>query len=336
MRFWIVNKGAVNFYYADENDESEGCELCLTENVVGKCKEDRFACTIKSDDELFRFCHKSNVVAKQARYVSKLTAKSFKSIYRATKKKRSDLSDIEQISYHNAKKMNASIGQKINKFIPEKDLYDSDNKIKFIEKSIRVNAKKIAREILNIRKTTEQIETEYNLIEVLDMEREFRIEDMTPIKAHQLIVSAFYLYEEDFIEKKIKVIIDITEENVLVDYGVAKSAIGQLFSNAIKYCKEVTELVITKRYVGEYIEIVFDMESLFFSNMEACTLALKSVRGRMVDDISGGGIGLFAVQNYMRLHGGYLNITSDESTKYHSRGKYYSKNSFVLGFVNHS
>lgn len=331
MKFWILRDGQISYTYKDDGDK-QSCTKCITEYESGFCSKKRFADKISKDDETYIFCHDENVVKGTAKHISKITAASFSSIYNASKKKRADLTEIEIIAYHNAKKMNAQIGQKINKIISDNELASTKNKIDFIERKIKKDARSVAREILSARKIVQQIETEYNLIEILDMNQPFRDDDLTKIKAHQLLVSAFYLYEEDFSEKGITVKINPTQVELLVDFGVAKSAIGEIFQNSIKYCKKKTSIDISVTTDDVYSHLTFRMTSLHFSNEEQSRLTLKSFRGSQAQEIQGSGIGLFAVNAYMNLHKGKLSFHSSESTKHYYKNGYYSENTFTLSF----
>jgi len=331
MRFWVRCDDRIEFNYRDELDK-EICERCLDEVIVGKCLKLRYAVRNSKNGVEYIYCHDKNTVAKRAKHISKITTEAFTTITRAAKERSKDINAIQTIAYHNAKKMNASIGQKIDKLIPYEEYNREEDKINVIKEEIKASPEIVAREILSVRKTVEQIEAEYNLIEVLDLSEPFSETDLTLTKAHKLLVLGYYFYQEEFSKKRIYVKISETDLAIKVDYGVAKSAIGQIFNNAMKYCKPETTLNVHVNDTGEHVEIIFTMTSLYFDKIEANKFSELGARGLQAKDIVGEGVGLYAVHHFMRMHNGYLNMKSNRSTSFKSGDKTYSENIFVLGF----
>lgn len=331
MRFWIKCNNRVDFEYRDDLD-NEICERCLAEDIRGKCQKSRYAIRSNKNDSEFIFCFDKNVVSKQAKHISKITIEAFPTITKAAKERNRDLNKIQTIAYHNAKKMNASIGMKIDKFIPIEEYSREENKINVIKSVIQSSPELVAREILGVRKTVEQIEAEYNLIEVLDLSEPFSESDLTLIRAHKLLVLGYYFYQEEFRKKRIFVKISETDLAIQVDYGVAKSAIGQIFNNALKYCKPETTLYVNVNDVNNYIELQFQMTSLYFGEAEGSKFTELGIRGVQASDIAGEGVGLYAVYHFMRMHNGYFRLNSNSNTGFKSGDKTYSENTFSLGF----
>lgn len=273
-----------------------------------------------------------NTVSKQAKHISKITTKAFTEVVDAARRRSENLNKREKIAYHNAKKMNASIGQKIEKLIPPTNYNKTEDKIETIKKIIKQTPELVAREILSVLKTAEQIETEYNLIEVLNSEKPLLDQDLTSTKVHTLLVQSFYLYEEEFRKNKIHVNIANTDLTIKVDYGVVKSAFGQIFINAVKYCKSDSKIHVETKVINDYVEIIFNMTSLYFDEEEAIKLTEYGARGKQTEGIEGEGIGLYAVSKFMRMHRGYLKMSSNQATCLKSGNKTYSENIFILGF----
>ena len=331
MRFWIRCNNRIEFEYREEID-NEVCERCLAEEIRGKCQKSRYAVKASKNDSEFIFCFDKNVVSKQAKHIAKITLEAFPLITKAARERNRDLNKIQTIAYHNAKKMNASIGQKIDKLIPYEEYSREEDKINVIKAAIQSTPDSVAREILGVRKTVEQIEAEYNLIEVLDLSEPFSENDLTLIRAHKVLVLGYYFYQEEFSKKRIFVKISETDLAIKVDYGVAKSAIGQIFNNALKYCKPETPLYVNVNDVNDYIELQFQMTSLYFDESECSKFTELGARGNQVKDIAGEGVGLYAVYHFMRMHNGYFKMSSNKNTSFRSGDKTYSENTFILGF----
>lgn len=331
MRFWIRCNGIIEFSYNDDTD-IEVCERCLNEMIIGKCFKSRYAVRNDKNDSEYIYCHDQKTVAKQAKHISKITTASFSTITMAARKRSRDLNAVQSIAYHNAKKMNASIGQKIDRIVALESYTREANKLEIIKSEILKSPEIVAREILGVRKTVEQIEAEYNLIETLELSEPYSQSDLTLIKVHKLLVLGFYLNQEEFSKKKVHVNISETDLAIKVDYGVAKSAISQVFNNAAKYCKPNSEIEVIVKNSDEYINIEFSMTSLFFSADESEKLTDLGIRGDQTEDIAGEGIGLYAVRHFMAKHNGYYRMVSNEHTQLKSADKTYSYNVLTLDF----
>lgn len=331
MRFWIQKNNKIDFYYSDDNDK-ETCELCLSKEISGICTKKRLAMKKTKDKDSYFFCFEGNTPKKQAEHIAKITLKALQSVTRAAQQINKKISSIEAISYHNSKKMIASIGQKLDTFISKDTLRKQTNKIAIISEIIKSNTDAISRDLLNVRKTIDQIETEYNLIETINLDSPFRRNDLTKVKSHTLVVTSFYLYEEDFKSSQLYVDIHQSEQEILIEFGAAKSAISQIFTNAIKYCKTNTRIDVFFSENQNYHIIKFEMISLHFTEDESNTLSLASTRGQHASHIKGDGIGLYAVSKYMELHQGYMEMKSHLATIHNKNGKPYSTNNFYLYF----
>ena len=206
-------------------------------------------------------------------------------------------------------------------------------KIKFIEGNIRSHPWEAAREILSIRKSINQIEYEYNAIESFRKQGEKGIESgFTRHKAHTLILTSFYLLEEDFRSKDLRVEISPYQGFVNVDFATARSAISQIFSNAIKFCKPDSQITIGFVEIKDYVNIKFEMVSRYFTNDEKKNFTRKKFRGTNSTGTDGQGLGLFAAQRMMSLNAGTLEINSKEATRFTSQGNNFSQNEFILSF----
>ena len=333
MRLWIRDlKGNVVIAYAEKNDD-EGCQKCLNEVVLGKCHKKRFANRKIDADKEFVFCHEKNVVSKQASVTSKMVIFGFRKAYQIANSIVTDLTDLETIALHNAKKLTASVGLKIDKIASEEDMSKSVDKISFIEGKLKTSPREAAREILSIKRAVSQIEYEYNALESFRKQGEKGIEiGFTRHKAHTVVLTSFYLLEENFYSNGLRLKIDPYQGYVNIDFGTAKSAISQILSNAIKFCKPSSEIHTRFLEKDGFVLIKFEMISRFFTNDEKKHFTEKKYRGGNSVNTEGQGIGLFAVQRMMSLNAGSLEINSHEGTKFESGGVIYSRNEFTLSF----
>lgn len=334
MRFWIASDNTAEFYYADEED-GELCEKCLSEDISGKCHLNRYATRKSRENRNYIYCFDEKVPAKQAKFLARIATDFFPKLTKAAEKKNQDISDIQTIAYHNAKKLNASIGQKID------TIYDSQNQqinsdiVQKIKEVMQQKPDNIASEILSVRKIVEQVESEYNLVEILADETVFNPEDLTRIRAHSLVMGVFHNYKTLLSKRHVRVRIDQTDQMLDVDYGVAKSSIGQILSNAAKYCQPHSTVEVSVRKNEDFVELIFGMTSLYFSKRDSEKMRHIHFRSPNASRFSGEGIGLFAVNLFQKKHSGYLHFSSDEDTRFSYGGDEYSRNQFVLGFADY-
>src|SRR5690554_3396266 len=239
MRLWLRIRGREDFYYQDEGD-NEICERCLQEEIKGKCFKSRYALRKAKDNIEYIFCFERKVVAKQALHTANITLKSFNRLFKIANAKSKQVNKIQQIAYHNAKKMNAAIGQKIDVFLNGYEGYQNHSEIEKIKSAVINNPDLVSKNIFSVRKTVQQIESEYNLIEITDLSEPFNEKDLTKYKVHKLILKGSLFHEVELKNRDIYVDISPSDLSVKLDYGVANSIICQIFDNAQKYCKPST------------------------------------------------------------------------------------------------
>jgi hypothetical protein len=310
MKYWVKSKiGLLD--YRDEDDDEE-CSNCLVDNFIGRCKKERL-CVRRdaADKDNIIFCFEKNMPTKQAAHIAKITTSTHPKVMKLALRANGSIHDIETVAYHNAKKLNASIGQKLAQL----NLKDKGNQ----------------QTILTLRKIVEQIEGEYNFVDILSDPGEISIKEMTEIKVHKLIVGEVYLYQVELNKRNIRVEVADTELEICVEYGISRSSIGQVLNNIIKYCRHesIVDVSVTKN--GDFVDIKFEMVSQFFTNSDVSRLKKLYERGREVLN-NGEGIGLYAIDLFQKKHGGYLKMKSDEESIFMFRGIQYSRNTVTLGF----
>ncbi|MEZ5493683.1 MAG: hypothetical protein R3E61_03590 [Pseudomonadales bacterium] len=299
------------------------------EEISGICHKKRYAYRKEKEDNIYIFCHEENSVSKQVKWVSGICVEGYLKAELIAKSFKSDLNDFEAIALHNVRKHTASLGQKIGNIIGEDGLSSAQDKLGHIKNSVKSNINSVAKELLTSRKLLEQMEFDFIMIESLTTK--IGLQDLTAHKAHHLVKMAYYLHEEEIL-KKHRVNIATYDGKILCDFGSARSAISQIFSNAIKYCKNNEQINVVFVEDGDFVSICFEMVSLYFSSAEAVNLTQKGYRGINTKNIDGKGIGLYAVSHFMEMNHGYMDISSSEATKFHSGENHYSTNRFVLSF----
>lgn len=332
MKLWVLDKqGNCLFNYKDGND-SEVCERCLTAVLEGECARSRYAIHKSTELNEFRFCFDRSIKGKQARFISKLAVHGYSDVLRVSHALQEDIRSLEGIVLHNVRKLTAGIGQKIDGIASEELAAKEIDKIAFFEKCIDQRKRHVARELLSIRKSINQIEFEYNSLDSYKKQGKGNDSWFTSHKAHTLVVMTYYMYEPEFKERRLHLDTDEYYGEVLVDFSMARSAISQVLSNAIKYCKPDSTVGVKFKDEGLTTHVLIEMTSLYFDNNEVPKFTIKGYRGKNSVGIDGQGLGLFAAALMMSLNQGTLEMRSNESTKFESEGKLYSQNEFELIF----
>ena len=332
MKLWVLDKqGNCLFNYKD-SDDNEVCEHCLSSVPEEKCARARYSIHKTTELNQFRFCFDKHMPGKQARFNAKLIMRGYSDVFRVTNALQEDIRSLEGIVLHNVRKMTAGIGQKIDGIASEELAAKEEDKIAFFEKNIEQKKKQAARELLSIRKSVNQIEFEYNALDSYKKQGSGNDSWFTAHKAHTVVVMTFYMYEREFKENHLHLNTGEYYGEIFVDFSMARSAIGQIFANAIKYCKPDSTVHVKFLEDDGMTKILFEMTSLCFDNSEVPKFTIKGYRGRNSKGIDGQGIGLFAAALMMNQNQGAMRIQSNGSTRFESNGKEYSQNEFELSF----
>ncbi len=340
MRFYCIDTSTGNqvFHYID-NQKEKICDDCLEITFTSEkhkiCKNKRYFFSKLSNDKkyMFCFCLKGVKTKRQARPIVKQTINAFLNSREIASNISASRLTSNDLALHNTKNLHAEINNKLLSLFNEEILSVQDDKISFIESEILSNPRKVARELLSIIKSINQIIHEYNIIDLMDPSVRLQRSDFGFHKAHTLCVMCFYLYEIEFKEKRIRVKIGQCFEDIYINWGAARTAVSQIFDNCLKYCKENTEISIDFVKNDDRLEIVFEMVSLYFSSDEARKLTLPDYRGIYAQNFSEGkGAGMAIVQRMMELNEGYVFCESLENTKFSSNDTLYSTNRFILSF----
>lgn len=337
MKMWVKDSmGYVVYSYVEENEENK-CEDCLSKFSQGICKNGRYAYGKSSNDLNYFFCNDERTTAKHAKHLASIFISAHFKISNHNSYLSNRLYNFECIALHNAKKITSDIGLKINRLVSEEELSKSPDKISLIEVRLKSSSKEAARDLWSIMKSLNQIDYEFNSLESYGQlainKNAIASQELTRHKAHTLLLMSFYLHEDDFSKNNIKFDISTYSGYVNVDFAVARSAISQILSNAIKYCKPNSRIITEIYSVESNTYFKFKMCSRFFTNTEKIRFTAERYRGKNSAGTKGQGLGLFAASQMMRLNLGGIDINSDESSAHEQDGISYSNNEFVLKFL---
>lgn len=341
MKFAVYNQknNQMIYKYCDEKHNNT-CDKCFinpmlsTENSFN-CQANNYCVSKRSNDntKTFIFCFDEYKVKKQAIFAAKHLIKIYYTGMSITNDRKLLHEKSKDVAVHNTRNISAEINSKLLRIFDETLLSQAPNKIQFIETRLSTDTHEIAREILSIIKSVNQIILEHNIIDLLNPSINLYKSEFGYHNIHTLCVLTFYLYEHEFSSKRIFVKICKYKESCYANYGTIKTALSQMFDNALKYCKHNTTLNINfVSHDANYIDIVFEMTSLYFSNDEKMSLLLPEVRGKQADkhDFDGKGLGLGIINRMIELNRGCFMFESNDSTILTSDNIQYSNNTFTF------
>ena len=213
--------------------------------------------------------------------------------------------ESEHIILHNAKNIIHDITSSLRKELNYDELVYQEDKVDYINNLVQKNTLHYARELLRCEKALEQVAFEYNCLDLITSGELLDSTDRTWEKAHSCLVQAFYIYENEFRERNIKVNIEKNYDEIFCNFFSVRSSFALLFENCKKYCKENTDVSVTieKQNDGS-MKIDFDMISVFNTDQELKTIFLEHKRGEeAAKKESGKGLGMFLVQKLMEING---------------------------------
>lgn len=346
MKFVCIDRPNGNHVYIYSDREDDGicpnCSECVVKDeATGQCSKDRYFCRKHATDgrHTFFFCLDHVRTKKQAKQLIKLTIDAYQRSANIRADTASIANNVIELAIHNTRNLNAEINNKLLSLVDERKLMDAADKMVFIENAVRNSPGRFAREILNILKSTTQIMHEYNVVDFLNANIALKPADFGRHRAHTLYVMSFYLYEQEFKKNGILVQAENSWDEIWVHWTTARTAVAQLFDNCLKYCspKEPMSVKFRKREANghQFLDMVFEMTSVYFTNREAPGLLSPGVRGSYSDKVRGRGkgLGLGIIQRMMELNNGSFHFKSDEQTHFVEEGVPYSHNEFVLSFI---
>ncbi len=164
---------------------------------------------------------------------------------------------------HNLKSLTAKTNQEIF-FVLQQDQMINLNKgaIAHIEKEVSGNSLDAAKAFLAILKHQSAQKAEFLAFEKISSSKDaLRIEKHS---VHAVLMNAFYLFFEDFEEKKVKAHVDQTRQVASFDYDSMHACIFYLVENSVKYTRRNSSLNVSVSLAGveNKVDIRFDMDSL--------------------------------------------------------------------------
>ncbi|MFA6354797.1 MAG: ATP-binding protein [Candidatus Paceibacterota bacterium] len=307
-------------YIFDYEDEYEGCGECFktfSATELGldckQCKQkiNGYFVIMKIDNSLYFVSCLGVVGKKNSKFQTKILSNIYLKSNKIFQKKSEENKTVESISLHNTKHFISDINSALSMIIKEKELLKktASERMELIMNEIDSKKMELAISLQDIFRNAKHATLAYGVSDYFFKESKLRECDYSIQKIHGLVVSVFYLYENYFKEKNIKVSIvgDVRDIDVSVNYSSIKIALDQIFNNMLKYCKKNSAVHITfKKNDEKFIDIIFSMESVCVADNEQREIFKIGVRGEKAKEYSssGEGIGMAVIRKLIDLNCG--------------------------------
>lgn len=228
---------------------------------------------------------------------------------------------------HNLKSLTAKTSQELfSVFRQDKMLASPREAVSYVEDELAHNSRDAARAIVEVLKHQSAQKAEFAAFEKLSGKVDsLKFETHN---VHQVLMNVLYLFFNDFIDKKVKAVVEPTRQQATFDYDSVHACVYYIVENAAKYTSPNSALnvTVTPDKAG-MVDIRFDMESLVIPPHEEESIFDEGVSGHAAIErsLQGAGIGLFLAREMAALNRGSLSLLIGKSTR-----AGYGRNTFVI------
>lgn len=245
-------------------------------------------------------------------------------------------SDIHRLQ-HNINSYNAHIQDDLDSIISLEDTKMSEwgEVVKMAQKAVREDVRKTAVVILKTIKNISLVNAEMNVYDFLENPNgEIQLTNHQIHKIVKLSLQPFFL---DFYESRIRLTINECRELVRIDYPSISVVLGHMWSNAIKYTANDTEIDIGFRISGQFVDVVISSFSTAIEEDEVGHIMEDGYSGKWSKAMnkSGNGIGLYYMKYLTELNGGAFSVVAGKPVT-RLNGVPYANNQFIIRLIRQS
>ena len=131
------------------------------------------------------------------------------------------------------------------------------------------------------------------------------------VTANQEISDLIEYFEVLADEKNIKLTLSGPSIEIVCDKTMLRQALSNLISNAIKFSKPDSEVLISSVFNANYITIAIKDEGIGIPEADQKHLFTRFFRAHNVENIKGTGLGLNIVKHHVELLGGTISFQSE-------------------------
>lgn len=328
------NDNQLLYVYAEDRSKVSLLLDAIKNKKVENCSfyKDYAVIIRERDSGKYYFFYDEYKNLKDAKHATKVVLQAILNVYSIKEINNASYQDSEHIILHNAKNIIHNITIGLRNQLNYNELIYQEDKVKYINELISQNTVNYARELLRCEKALEQAAFEYNCLDYLENSELLDSSDRSMQKIHSCLVQSYYIYENEFKDKNINVLIESNHNEFYCNFFSIRSAFALLFENCIKYCKEKSEVTVhIDQQKNGAIKIDFDMISVFNTDSEEDTIFLEHIRGSEAQKKEKGkGLGLFLVRRLLEINGFSISLRKSPNTDIFERDIHYCRNIFVI------
>lgn len=229
---------------------------------------------------------------------------------------------------HNLKSLTAKTMQEIYLIAMQDKLMASPKEaLDYLEREVKKSPREVAKALIEILKYQGAQKAEFSAFNKLS--GGFYSIRREPHKIHKVLMSVFYLFFNDFTDKRVKVSVAPCDLTAYFDYESLHVCVYHLVDNSAKYIKPGCDFSVFASVKENSVDIIFEMESLFIEDGEVESVFEEGYSGKKAvqNQLQGSGVGLFLARQMARLNGGGLSLLKGIKLPH---APDYARNKFVL------
>jgi PAS domain S-box-containing protein len=134
----------------------------------------------------------------------------------------------------------------------------------------------------------------------------------TAVDVKQLITDLMDIYKGEENNYKLDLIIEGGEPfEIQADYSLMRYVFTNLIGNSIKFSNDVVDVKVRLRYQADALEILVEDKGIGIPEEDQTRIFQSFYRGSNVGNISGTGVGLSIVSEFVNLHKGKIKLQSE-------------------------
>lgn len=233
---------------------------------------------------------------------------------------------------HNLTSLNAHILQELYLLVPQDEISKGQStQLQSVKIVIEKHPKDAAKAFLKVLQNAAAMKTEFSVFTKLRSEKSEL--QSKPHRIHKVLLNIASFYFQDFQQNNVNLQLEETHNEILIDYETFSVSLHHIFSNAVKYIANSSELIIRFKLDSATFAIVFEMLSLPIYPDEISHLYEEGFSGRAALSLqkAGDGIGMGIVKQLLELNNGEIRINAGSPEKT-SLGSTYARNLFEIIF----
>ena len=228
---------------------------------------------------------------------------------------------------HNLKTLNAQSINALYSFISQEFFSEHyDNVLEFVTQQVKARPKDAAIAIIRQAKNNAHMKTEFSSHEKMAMDQPLLMSKYHVVRT--VVLNVYHSFDYDFKAKKVNLKIDNSDARAYFDYETIRLALYHIFSNAVKYICDNSNLVVRIIDNPETIQIEFEMKSFYISSEEMTAIFEDHYSGSIVSkkNLNGSGLGMGLIKKALTMNKGRIEVIPGEKRL----NSDYSQNIFVF------